>query len=166
MQIIFSFRVLFFRSLEGDIPDFRSVDEWLKYINMAKYSETFKAANINTLDRVTKMEENDLKAIGIKLIGHRNKMSKSIKAMKLQFHNKALDDDEAAIWFVHSPGENYNYKENYKVCLGYLCCYEYFFIIRIVFNFLSSILSRTFFRFAVIISINTQTIFFYWKLET
>lgn len=85
------------RSLEGDIPDFRSVDEWLKYINMAKYSETFKAANINTLDRVTKMEENDLKAIGIKLIGHRNKMSKSIKAMKLQFHNKALDDDEAAI---------------------------------------------------------------------
>ena len=97
MQIIFSFRVLFFRSLEGDIPEFRSVAEWLKYINMAKYSETFKAANINTIDRVAKMEENDLKAIGIKLIGHRNKISKSIKAMKSQFHNKALDDDEAAI---------------------------------------------------------------------
>jgi len=84
-------------SLEGDIPEFHSVDEWLKYINMAKYSETFKTANINTLNQVAKMEENDLKAMGIKLIGHRNKMSKSIKAMKSQFHNRGLDDDEAAI---------------------------------------------------------------------
>lgn len=83
--------------MEGDIPEFHSVDEWLKYINMAKYSETFKTANINTLNQVAKMEENDLKAMGIKLIGHRNKMSKSIKAMKSQFHNRGLDDDEAAI---------------------------------------------------------------------
>lgn len=83
--------------MEGDIPEFRSVDDWLRYINMEKYSETFKAANINTLNQVTKMEENDLKAIGIKLIGHRNKISKSIKAMKSQFHNKGLDDDEAVI---------------------------------------------------------------------
>jgi len=81
----------------GDIPQFHSVDEWLKYINMDKYSETFKAANINTLIQVTKMGENDLKALGIKLIGHRNKMSKSIKAMKSQFHNRGLDDDETTI---------------------------------------------------------------------
>ena len=64
---------------------------------MDKYSETFKAANIDTLTQLAKMEENDLKAIGINLIGHRNKMSKSIKAMKSQFHNRGLDDDEAAI---------------------------------------------------------------------
>ena len=97
MEIILTFPVLFFRSLEGDIPEYLSVDEWLKYINMEKYSETFKAASINTLDQVAQMEENDLKEIGIKLIGHRNKMSKSIKAMKSQFRNKGLDDDEAAI---------------------------------------------------------------------
>ena len=83
--------------MKGDIPEFRSVDEWLKFINMEKYSETFKAANVNTLNQVAKMEDNDLKAVGIKLIGHRNKMSKSIKAMKSQFHNKGLDDDETAI---------------------------------------------------------------------
>ena len=91
------FGVFFFRSLVGDIPEFHSVNEWLKYINMDKYSETFKAANIDTLTQLAKMEENDLKAIGIKLIGHRNKMSKSIKAMKSQFHNRGLDDDEATI---------------------------------------------------------------------
>lgn len=86
-----------YKSLEEDIPEFLSVAEWLKYINMEKYSETFTAANINTLNQIVKMEENDLKALGIKLIGHRNKISKSIKAMKSQFHNKGLDGDEAAI---------------------------------------------------------------------
>jgi len=86
-----------YKSLEEDIPEFLSVAEWLKYINMEKYSETFTAANINTLHQIVKMEENDLKALGIKLIGHRNKISKSIKAMKSQFHNKGLDGDEAAI---------------------------------------------------------------------
>ena len=64
---------------------------------MEAYSETFKAANVKSLMQVTKMEEKDLKEIGIKLIGHRNKMNKSIKAMKSQFHNKGLDEDEAEI---------------------------------------------------------------------
>lgn len=64
---------------------------------METYSETFKTANITSLNKVIKMEDRDLKALGIKLIGHRNKMNKSIKAMKSQFYNKGLDDDEAAI---------------------------------------------------------------------
>lgn len=69
--------------MEGDILDFCLVDEWLKYINMVKYLEIFKVVNINIFDWVIKMEENDLKVIGIKLIGYWNKMSKSIKVMKL-----------------------------------------------------------------------------------
>ena len=81
----------------GDIPEFHSVDEWLKFLNMETYLEIFKAANVHKLNQVTKMEERDLKAMGVKLIGHRNKMNKSIRAMKSQFHNKGLDDDEAAI---------------------------------------------------------------------
>ena len=73
------------------------MDDWLKYLNMETYSETFKAANITSLNQVIKMEDRDLKALGINLIGHRNKMNKSVKAMKAQFYNKGLDDDEAAI---------------------------------------------------------------------
>ena len=64
---------------------------------MEAYSETFKAANVKSLMQVTKMKEKDLKEIGIKFIGHRNKMNKSIKALKSQLHNKGLDEDEAEI---------------------------------------------------------------------
>lgn len=134
MEIIFIFQVLFFRSLEEDIPEFLSVAEWLKYINMEKYSETFTAANINTLNQIVKMEENDLKALGIKLIGHRNKISKSIKAMKSQFHNKGLDGDEAAIWFIHSSGKSFflcSDYEVYQVSLS-LLYFSDFFIIKLL----------------------------------
>ena len=62
--------------------EFQSVDEWLQYINMDKYSEVFHAANINSLDKVTGLGDEELREMGIKLIGHRNKMNKSIKAMK------------------------------------------------------------------------------------
>ena len=62
--------------------EFQSVDEWLRYINMEKYSEVFHGANINSLDKVTGLGDKELREMGIKLIGHRNKMSKSIKAMK------------------------------------------------------------------------------------
>ncbi|XP_067050046.1 ephrin type-B receptor 1-like isoform X2 [Acropora muricata] len=62
--------------------EFQSVDEWLRYINMEKYSEVFHAANINSLDKVTGLGDKELREMGIKLIGHRNKMNKSIKAMK------------------------------------------------------------------------------------
>ena len=94
LQLSFCF---YFRSVEGGIPEFQSVDDWLKYLNMETYLETFKGANITSLNQVVKMEDRDLNALGIKLIGHRNKMNKSIKAMKSQFYNKGLDDDEAAI---------------------------------------------------------------------
>ena len=62
--------------------EFQSVDEWLQYINMDKYSEVFSAANINSMDKVTGLGDKELREMGIRLIGHRNKMNKSIKAMK------------------------------------------------------------------------------------
>ena len=62
--------------------EFQSVDECLQYINMDKYCEVFRAANINSLDKVTALGDKEPREIGIKLIGHRNKMSKGIKAMK------------------------------------------------------------------------------------
>ncbi|CAH3107683.1 unnamed protein product [Porites lobata] len=84
-------------SEKPDVPQFRSVHEWLKFINMDKYSEVFKAANIKSLQKVIRLDDTKLKGMGITLIGHRNKMLKSIRSMKSQFVNRALDDDEAAI---------------------------------------------------------------------
>ena len=72
------------------------MDDWLQYINMEQYSEAFHTAGIENLKKVALLEGKDLSEIGIKLIGHRNKMNKSIKAMKSQHHNKGMDDDEAA----------------------------------------------------------------------
>ena len=79
------------------MTEFQSVDEWLKFINMEKYSEIFHAANIPNLNKVVNLTDRDLREMGIKLIGHRNKMNKSIKAMQARFVNRGLDEDEAAI---------------------------------------------------------------------
>ncbi|KAJ7379744.1 Ephrin type-A receptor 5 [Desmophyllum pertusum] len=81
-------------SVEVDSPEFHSVDDWLKYINMEKYSETYQTANIDDLNKVTQLHDNDLKEMGITLIGHRHKMNKSIKAMKSTFNNKGMDDED------------------------------------------------------------------------
>lgn len=49
------------------------------------------------MDKVARLGDRELRDMGIRLIGHRNKMSKSIRAMNKHFDNKGLDDDEAAI---------------------------------------------------------------------
>ena len=82
---------------EDSLPEFKSVDEWLKFINMKKYFDVFHPANVNSIDKVTELRERDLREMGIKLIGHRNKMQKSIKAIKAQFFNGGLDEHKAAI---------------------------------------------------------------------
>lgn len=84
-----------FRSTEVNLPEFQSVDDWLKYIGMEKYWETFQANGVETLNKVTQLNEEDLKEIGIKLVGHRNKMKKSIKAMRSQYYNKGRDENKA-----------------------------------------------------------------------
>lgn len=81
----------------NDVPDLKFINEWLISIKMDNYLELFQAANIDNLDKVAKLEEKDLIEMGVKLIGHRNKMIKSIKAMKGLTFNKELDEDEATI---------------------------------------------------------------------
>lgn len=70
------------------------MDDWLKYISMEKYSEAFRATGIESLNKVTMLEDKDLSEMGIKLIGHRNKMNKSIKTMKSQYHKRGMDEDK------------------------------------------------------------------------
>ena len=52
---------------------------------MAQYAGNFKTAGFNDLTQVTCLRDSDLKDIGVNLIGHRNKIYKSIKSMRKHF---------------------------------------------------------------------------------
>ena len=78
----------------NDITRPESVREWLISINMEHYVKLFTAANIDSLEKVDKLEEKDLREMGISLIGHRNKMKKSIKSRRSQFMNIGMEDHE------------------------------------------------------------------------
>ena len=58
---------------------------------MEKYSELFRAARIDNMSKVAELKEKQLREMGISLIGHRNKMQKSINAMKSQNYNGGMD---------------------------------------------------------------------------
>ena len=74
-------------------PEFQSVDEWLQHITMGKYSELFRDARIDDINKVAELKEKQWREMGISLIGHRNKMQKSINAMKSQHYNGGMDAD-------------------------------------------------------------------------
>ncbi|XP_048581123.1 ephrin type-B receptor 1-B isoform X2 [Nematostella vectensis] len=79
---------------KNDTPNFDevvSIEEWLESINMGRYVNTFSNQGYMNLDQVRRLEEDDLSRLGIKLIGHRNKISKSIKAMNKHFEATAGD---------------------------------------------------------------------------
>lgn len=54
---------------------------------MGQYISNFKTAGYSDLTQVTRIKDNDLKDIGVMLIGHRNKIYKSIKSMRRHFDN-------------------------------------------------------------------------------
>ena len=58
---------------------------------MEKYSELFRAVRIDDMSKVAELKEKQLREMGINLIGHRNKMQKSINAMKSQHYNGGMD---------------------------------------------------------------------------
>ena len=74
-------------------PEFQSVDERLQHINMGKYSELFRNARIDDMNKVAELKEKQWREMGISLVGHRNKMQKSIHAMKSQHYNGGMDAD-------------------------------------------------------------------------
>ena len=84
-------------SNQSDVPEFESVDDWLIFLKMDSHLKLFQAANVDSLDKVAKLEDKDLREMGVKLIGHRNKMNKSIKSIKGRYVNRGMDEDEGAI---------------------------------------------------------------------
>jgi len=87
---------LFFRSNSNhtNFHDVHTIEEWLGSINMGRYATHFANAGYMDLGHVKSLEEEDLSRIGVKLIGHRNKINKSIKAMNKHFESMESNDSE------------------------------------------------------------------------
>ncbi|XP_051918414.1 ephrin type-A receptor 6-like isoform X1 [Hippocampus zosterae] len=70
-----------------DYPLFISVGDWLDSIKMSQYKNNFIAAGYTTLDSISTMSADDIRRIGICLIGHQRRILSSIQSLRLQFHH-------------------------------------------------------------------------------
>ncbi|XP_034417083.1 ephrin type-A receptor 6 [Cyclopterus lumpus] len=67
-----------------DYPMFISIGDWLDAIKMSQYKSNFMAAGYNTLDSVARMSIEDVRRIGVELIGHQRRISSSVQTLGLQ----------------------------------------------------------------------------------
>ncbi|XP_078103124.1 ephrin type-A receptor 6-like isoform X1 [Sander vitreus] len=70
-----------------DYPLFISIGDWLDSIKMSQYKNNFLAAGYTTLDSITTMSIDDIRRIGICLIGHQRRIISSIQSLRLQLHH-------------------------------------------------------------------------------
>ncbi|KAM9397488.1 ephrin type-A receptor 6-like [Salvelinus alpinus] len=78
-----------------DYPLFISIGDWLDSIKMSQYKHQFLSAGFTTLDSVSTMSIEDIRRIGVSLIGHQRRIVSSIQSLRLQvltiqhnvFHN-------------------------------------------------------------------------------
>ncbi|XP_041437525.1 ephrin type-A receptor 6 isoform X2 [Xenopus laevis] len=71
----------------GDAPEYHfvvTVSEWLESIKMGQYAHHFMASGFTTLDVVSRMTTDDIRRIGITLIGHQRRIVTSIQTLRLQ----------------------------------------------------------------------------------
>ena len=57
-----------------------SVGEWLRLINMRAHEEAFEAAGITSVAQLPALTDAQLKAAGIKIVGHRKRLLTAAKA--------------------------------------------------------------------------------------
>ncbi|KAM4593916.1 ephrin type-A receptor 6-like isoform 2-T2 [Odontesthes bonariensis] len=70
-----------------DYPLFISIGDWLDSIKMSQYKNNFLAAGYTTLDSISTMSIDDIKRIGVCLIGHQRRIISSIQSLRLQLHH-------------------------------------------------------------------------------
>uniref|UniRef100_A0A3Q3XCG7 receptor protein-tyrosine kinase n=1 Tax=Mola mola TaxID=94237 RepID=A0A3Q3XCG7_MOLML len=70
-----------------DYPLFISIGDWLDSIKMNQYKNNFLAAGYTTLDSISTMSIDDIRRIGICLIGHQRRIISSIQSLRLQLHH-------------------------------------------------------------------------------
>ncbi|XP_017279357.1 ephrin type-A receptor 6 [Kryptolebias marmoratus] len=69
---------------EMDYPMFISVGDWLDSIKMSQYKSNFMAAGFDTLDSVARMSIEDVRRIGVELIGHQRRIVSSVQTLQFQ----------------------------------------------------------------------------------
>ncbi|XP_021257361.1 ephrin type-A receptor 6 isoform X5 [Numida meleagris] len=70
----------------GEVPEFPlfvSVSDWLDSIKMGQYKNNFMAAGFTTLDMVSRMSIDDIRRIGVVLIGHQRRIVSSLQTLRL-----------------------------------------------------------------------------------
>uniref|UniRef100_A0A8C5EZY9 Ephrin type-A receptor 6 n=1 Tax=Gouania willdenowi TaxID=441366 RepID=A0A8C5EZY9_GOUWI len=70
-----------------DYPLFISIGDWLDSIKMSQYKNNFLAGGYTTLDSISTMSIEDIRRIGVCLIGHQRRIISSIQSLRLQLHH-------------------------------------------------------------------------------
>ncbi|XP_028394325.1 ephrin type-A receptor 2-like isoform X3 [Dendronephthya gigantea] len=76
--------------MDDDINDLTPIGAWLKSIKMSRYEGAFVEAGYKSEEEITQITDADLISIGIHLIGHRNKIMKSIRSLKDEDKRESL----------------------------------------------------------------------------
>ncbi|XP_060236820.1 ephrin type-A receptor 5 isoform X9 [Meriones unguiculatus] len=66
---------------------YRSVGEWLEAIKMGRYTEIFMENGYSSMDAVAQVTLEDLKRLGVTLVGHQKKIMSSLQELKVQLVN-------------------------------------------------------------------------------
>nr|XP_008117005.1 PREDICTED: ephrin type-A receptor 5 isoform X5 [Anolis carolinensis] len=66
---------------------YRSVGEWLEAIKMGRYTEIFMENGYSSMDAVAQVNLEDLRRLGVTLVGHQKKIMNSLQEMKVQLVN-------------------------------------------------------------------------------
>ncbi|XP_020666008.1 ephrin type-A receptor 6 isoform X2 [Pogona vitticeps] len=70
----------------GELPEYPfyvSVSDWLDSIKMGQYKTNFIAAGYTTMDLVSRMSIDDIRRIGVVLIGHQRRIVSSLQTLRL-----------------------------------------------------------------------------------
>ncbi|XP_053164744.1 ephrin type-A receptor 6 isoform X11 [Hemicordylus capensis] len=70
----------------GEVPEYPfyvSVSDWLDSIKMGQYKNNFMAAGYTTMDLVSRMSIDDIRRIGVVLIGHQRRIVSSLQTLRL-----------------------------------------------------------------------------------
>ncbi|XP_077509568.1 eph receptor tyrosine kinase isoform X10 [Amblyomma americanum] len=74
-----------------DMTQYKTVEEWLCSIKMARYHESFQRGGFTTMEAVSRLTLKDLAALGVVLVGHQKKIMNSVQTLRAQI-NATMSD--------------------------------------------------------------------------
>eukprot|EP00063_Salmo_salar_P019710 XP_013994545.1 PREDICTED: ephrin type-A receptor 5 isoform X2 [Salmo salar] len=69
---------------------YQSIEEWLKGIKMGRYVELFMDSGYTSVEVVSHMTLDDLRRVGVNLVGHQKKIINSIQEMRVSLVNNTI----------------------------------------------------------------------------